>query len=231
MSPYVLTATALVLAGMVAWLWQRGETRGEPARLFIAWLSISAITALMAAAAYWVEDAKASLSLTAAARMYSMVIVFLLFLFARSFSSPADFTVFFLSVPLQFGMAVVIFNWQQMFSQRGGVWVLDVGNPFAVAAVAVNLLYASLALVYVTVLYLTLRREGRERERSQTLIMLVAIVVLLAANLLRGSIGGASGYAVAIGDLGNLAGALLLLWAFRGPWQLRPQRGSEVKGR
>ena len=222
MSPYILLATALVIMGIIAWLWQYGETRGEPARLLLAWLALSAVTAIIAAAGMWIEDPTVSLSFTAAARTYSMIIVFLLFIFARSFSSPADFTLLFWSVPLQFGMAVVILNWQHMFRLSGDMWILDMGNPFAITTVAVSWFYSILALAYAAILYLTLRREGREKEKERTMIMIAAIAVLLVASGIRGSISGAVGYAITIGYLGHLAGVLLLVWAFRGPIKLRP---------
>jgi glucan phosphoethanolaminetransferase (alkaline phosphatase superfamily) len=222
LSAYVLSATALVLTGIMAWLWESGETRSEPARLLLAWLCLSAITALIAAAGIWIKDPTISLSFTAAARLCSMIIVFLLFMFARSFSSPADFTLIFWSIPLQFGMAAIILNWGNMFKLSGDMWVMDMGSSFALATVFVNWFYAVLALTYAAVLYITLRREGRDKEKKRTMIMIAAFLVLLVASGVRGSLSGAVGFAITLGYLGHLAGVLLLVWAFHGPILLKP---------
>jgi hypothetical protein len=222
LSPYVLLATALVLLGIIAWLWESGETRGEPARLLLAWLAMSAVTALITAAEMWIEDASVSLSFTAAARMYAMIIVFMLFLFTRSFSVAADFTILYWSIPLQIGMAVIIMNWQRIFEMSGGDWILDMKSSAAMVTVAVSWFYGTLALVYAVILYLTLRREGREKESRRSLIMLAALAVLFVASAIRGFISGAAGYAISAAYLGHLAGVLLLIWAFRGPIVSRP---------
>lgn len=120
MGPYIMLATALVLLGMAAWLWELGEARGEPARLLLVWIAFSAVTALIAAAGMWIEDASMGQSFTAASRTYYMIAAFILFLFARSFSVGIDFTVLYWSVPLQLGLAGIIINWQSMFELRGG---------------------------------------------------------------------------------------------------------------
>jgi hypothetical protein len=222
LSSYILLATALVLLGVVAWLWEAGERRGEPARLLLAWLVLGAVAAIIAAAGLWIEDASISLSFTAAARMFVMILAFLLFLFARSFSIAADYTILFWSVPLQLGMALIIVNWQHIFEQSGGQWIMDIGNPASIVIAAVNWFYGILALAYAIILYLTLRREGREMEKTRTLIMIAAIVVLFVATAIRGTLSGAVGYALDISYLGHLAGVLLLVWAFRGPFVFKP---------
>jgi hypothetical protein len=224
LSAYILLATALVLMGVIAWLWEAGETRGEPARLLLVWLVLSAVTAIITAAGIWIEDMSVSLSFTAAARMYLMVLAFLLFLFARSFSVAADYTLLFWSVPLQLGMALIIMNWQHMFEESGGHWILEIGNPASVAVAAVSWLYGILALAYAIILYLTLRREGREKEKGRTLMMIAAIAVLMAASAIRGTISGAVGYAINISYLGHLVGVMMLVWAFRGPFIYKPAR-------
>ncbi len=222
MSPYVLLATALILLGIVAWLRESGETRGDPARLFIALLAMGAVTAGIAAAGMWIRDATVSLSFTAAARMYTMILAFLLFLFTRSFSSPEDYTVFFWSVPLQLGMAAIILNWQHMFELSGDAWILDMGCPFAWMTIAVGWLYGILAMAYAVILYVTLSREGRKVEKKRTQIMIAALALMFVSSVIRGSMSGAAGYAINLAHLGHLLGALLLVWAFRGPKQLKP---------
>jgi len=222
LSPYILLATALILMGIVAWLWESGATQGDPARFFIALLSMGAVTAGITAAGLWIEDTTVSLSFAAAARMYSTVLTFLLFLFARSFSKPADFTLLYWSVPLQFGMAVVILNWQHMFRLSGSTWILNMDRPFAWMTVAVNWTYGILAMVYAVGLYMTLKREGKKVEKERTLIMITALIILFVATAIQGLLSGAVGYAINIAYLGHLLGALLLVWAFRGPVILKP---------
>lgn len=217
MAPYVLIATALVLLGIVAWLWEAGVTRGEPARILLVWLALGAVTAIISAAGIWIEDASVSLSFTAAARMYAMIVVFVLFLFTRSFSVPVGFGVFFWSVPLQMSMAVIIMNWEKIFKLSGSDWILDMGSPAAIITVVVTWLYGILALGYAAGLYLTLRREGREKEKGRTLVMMAAIAVMFLASGLRGFVSGAAGTAISAAYIGYLAGVLLLIWAFRGP--------------
>jgi hypothetical protein len=212
-----MVATALVLLGIVAWLWQYKETRGEPARFLLSWLVLVALSALAGAAGMWIGDASVSQSFAAAERLFLMGAVFLLFLFARSFSEAAGFALLYWSIPLQLGTAVIVWNWQSLFVLSGGSWVMDMGEPAALLTVAVNWFYGVMAFVYAAILYLTLRREGRGRESGRTLIMVSGIVVLFVASGLQGSISGAAGYAVSIAYLGQLAGVLLLVWAFRGP--------------
>lgn len=222
MSPYILLASALVLLSIVAWLWEAGETRGDPARLLMVWLAFSAVTAIIAAAGIWIEDASVSLSFTAVARILLMVVVFLLFLFTRSFSVQTDYTILFWSVPLQLGMAMIMVNWQHMFARSGGFWVMDTGDPAAIVVITVSWFYGVLALVYAVVLYLTLRREGREKEKGRTLLMIAALAVLFVSGSIRTTISGASSYIVSTVYLGYLAGVLMLVWAIRGPRLTRP---------
>jgi len=221
LGPYIMLATALVLLGMAAWLWELGEARGEPARLLLVWIAFSAVTALIAAAGMWIEDASMGQSFTAASRTYYMIAAFILFLFARSFSVGIDFTVLYWSVPLQLGLAGIIINWQSMFELRGGAWVLDLENPAAILIMAVTLLYDLLALIYAVILYLTLRREGRQKEKGRSGTMVAAVCLLFLASATGSVVGGESGYVAGAVFLFYIAGVLLLIWAFRGPFAFR----------
>lgn len=224
MGPYILLASALVLLGVAIWLWEAGQKHDDSARILLLWLALSAVTALIAAAAMWIGDRTISLSFSVVARIIFMVIAFLLFLFARSFSVAADYTILFWSVPLQLGIAVASVNWQHMFERSGGYWILDLESPAVMIVIAVSWFYGIMALTYAILLYMTLRREGRENEKSRTLIMIAAMVVLFAASVARSIIITAAGYAIGIAYLGYLAGLLMLLWAIRGPLVFRPMK-------
>jgi hypothetical protein len=151
-----------------------------------------------------------------------MVLAFLLFLFTRSFSVAADYTILFWSVPLMLGTAIILVNWQQIFELSGGHWILDLENSASMVLIVVSWFYGILALAYTFILYMTLRREGRQKEKSRTLMMIAAIIVLFVAEALRGTVSGVVGYAINIAYLGYLAGVLLLVWAFRGPFVFKP---------
>ncbi len=217
MAPYVLVATALVILGIAARLQAAGFTRGEPARILLVWLAFSAVTATVAAVGTWMGDASASLHLAAATRICALTAVATLFLFTRSFGIPVGFGAFFWSVPLQLGVAVIIVNFREMFKYSGGGRVLDMGSVAALITIVLTWLYGALALAYAIALYLTLRREGRQKEKRRTLAMIVALAVMLAASGLRGVVSGTAGSALSVAYLGHLAGMLLLTWAFRGP--------------
>ncbi|MEW6552811.1 MAG: hypothetical protein AB1384_00800 [Actinomycetota bacterium] len=217
MSPYLALATSLVLLGIAIWIWEAGHDYDEPARLLLVWLVFSAATAMFAAAGMWIGDATVSLSFTAVARILFLVVTFLLFLFARSFSARADYTVLFWSVPLQFGMAVIMVNWQSMFESNADIWVMRTWNPAAMCVMAVGWFYGILSLVYAVILYLTLRREGRDKEKSRTLMMIAAMAVLFVAGAARNVPSAATSYATSAVYLGYLLGLLMLLWALRGP--------------
>ncbi len=217
MGPYILLATALVLLGVFAWIWRSSEGRGEPMRLLLVWLCLSAVTATIAAAGILIGDTSVSRSFVAAAHVYFAVLAFLLFLFTRSFSVAADYRILFWSVPLQLGIAVIVMNWQYVFKASGSDWVLDMSKPAAIAVVAVNWVYGLLALAYAFALYLTLRREARQKEKERTLLILAAIVILSVATAIRVVSGEATGYVISISYLGHLTGVLLMVWAFRGP--------------
>lgn len=217
MAPYLLTAIALAIAGIVAWLWEWGNARGEPARILLAWMALSAATVAIAAAGMWMGDDPVGRYLAAAARMYSMIMAAMLFLFARSFGAPLGCGVFFWSVPLQLGMAATIIGGGEMFALSGGYWILDMGNGAAVITALVLWFYGLLALAYAGGLYLALRREGREKEKRRTLALIAAIAVVFAASALRGTASGAAGSAICAAYLAHLGGVLLLAWAFRAP--------------
>jgi hypothetical protein len=217
LGPYLALATALVLLGIAIWMWEAGHNYDEPARLLLVWLVFSAATALVAAAGMWIGDATVSLSFTAVARILFLVVTFLLFLFARSFSARADYTVLFWSVPLQFGIAVIMVNWQSMFERSTGIWVMRAWNTAATCAMAVGWFYGILSLIYAVILYLTLRREGRGTEKKRTLMMVAAMAVLFVAGAARNIPSAVTSYATSAVYLGYLLGLLMLLWALRGP--------------
>jgi hypothetical protein len=88
--------------------------------------------------------------------------------------------------------------------------------------VAVNWFYGLLALAYAVALYLTLRREARQKEEERTLLMIAAIAILSVATAIRVISGEATGYVIDLSYLGHLAGVLLLVWAFRGSSLFKP---------
>jgi hypothetical protein len=221
LSPYILLATALVLLGVAIWLWEAGFTVDEPARILLVWLVFSAVTSLIAAVGMWIGDKTVSLSFMTVARILFIVIAFFLFLFARSFSVRADYTVLFWSVPLQFGMAVLMVNWQHVFERSADSWIMRIESPAAICVIGVGWFYGILALAYTVILYLTLRREGREKEKNRTLLMIAAMTVLFASSVVRSVVSGVAGYAISAAYLGYLAGLLMLLWAIRGPLVFR----------
>lgn len=217
MAPYILVVSAAIMFALAVWLGRLGRTRGEPARYLVTWLALSVTASLIMAVSLWVADKTVSLSFAAAARSLVMIAAYIVFLFTRSFSKGSDYTLFFWSIPLQLGLAVNILNWERIYRLVGGAWVLDAADSMALTIACVGWLYSVLAVSYAALLYLTLRKEGKEEESRRTLAMTMALLLLLLAGSVRGMLGGVTGYGANMGYIGYLAGVLLLVWAFRLP--------------
>lgn len=227
MHPYLLIVAAAIFLGIAVWFKLYGKVKGEQAWLFFIWLVASAATALFSALSWWIGDITISRSFQAAALGFMVTGFFSIFLFARSFDHKLDFTVLFWSVPYQFYLAGIIMNHEIIHVREGGMWVLGRSMPVVWAGSIAMLFYMALAIVYIARLYLTLRRESRKKEVWRVRIILVALVILFAANILGDAFPTGSWVLrnIPLVAIGDLAGSLLLVFAFIG---VREDGGEEV---
>lgn len=218
MGPYLLLATAAVLAGIALWFRSRGRMKGETGIWFLVWLLTGALSAVFSAVSWWVEDRTISLSFYQANSAMLLGSVFFVFLFARSFGRNTDYTVFFWSLPMQLAAAAVLVNGGNMFRREGNLWILDHASPAAWIDAAALLFYSLLAIYYIAVLLRALREESRIWESQRLLIILAALLILFYANVLGGILGARSWWEARIPlvELANLAGALVLAWGVAG---------------
>lgn len=224
MSPYLLLLTSVILWGIALWFRLKSGIRGEPGAWFFAWLMIAGCSAVFAAAQWWIGDREISLSFFTASHILLVGCVFVLFLFARSFSRSLDYTVFFWSVPLQYAVAQLIVNKEVMFLPSGKTWIFDMGNPFSIVNLLVVLFYVALVFYHLVVVYLTLRKEGRKEESKVMRLIILALLILFLVNVVGDQVNAALGYSIGLTNLGNVVGAGLLVYAFG------PRGGGRKKG-
>lgn len=216
MNPILLLLVAAVLGGIAVWFRSNISGRGETDSLFMAWLITGSLAALCAAVSFWIPDTAISLSFFVAYRVLISFTVFVLFVFARSFSHRPDYTLLFWSLPLMFDVAQIIVNGGNMLREAGNSYVLDLGNPFTVAHVTIFAFYMVLSVYYLFVLYLELKRVGRERERRQVLFFFSALLIMLSMMVLETLIRSWLEVNILLGGIGVIAGAVLMVQALRG---------------
>lgn len=231
MSPILLLATAVVLAGIAVWFRIRSGIRGESGIWFLLWLAAAALSAIFSAVSWWVEDRAVSLSFSQAASVLALASSFFVFLFARSFSRKVDYKAYFWSLPLQVSAAAVLVNGEDMLYRRSRAWVADNSSPATWIAAAALLLYSLLAAYHIAALLMELRREGRRREARRMGVILAALLILLNAGVLGGVLGEQGWWEIPIplAELAGLAGALVLAWGVAGRWWGREELAREKR--
>jgi len=227
LSPFLLTATAVVFAGLALWFRLRGAWKGENGAYFILFLLSGAVCAALTAASWWVGDRTASLSIFMASRIFYGLSAFAAFLFARSFASSGDHRLFFWSVPFQLTVAVIVVNGDGLYLREGTQWVADRGHPAFFINAAVLLLYFILAVYHMSALLVVLRREKKEEEARRVMVLLAALVLLLCAGILGSLLGVRTvlGRRLPLSELIYLVGVLLLSLTFRG-WAAIRREGA-----
>lgn len=229
-SPILLLATAVVLAGIAVWFRIRSGIKGETGLWFLLWLLAAALSAISSAVSWWVEDRTVSLSFSQATSVLVLSSSFFVFLFARSFSRNVDYRAYFWSLPLQLSAAAVLANGEDMLCRRSKAWIPDNSSPATWIVAAALLLYSLLAIYHIAALLRELRREGHRRETQRMGIILAALLILFYANVLGGVLG-AQGWweaRVPLVELASLVGALVLAWGVAGRWWGREDLGREA---
>ena len=218
MNPILLIIIPAVLLGIAIWFRYYISSGGESASLFQAWLISGALAGACAAASFWIEDPSISRSFYMGYRILLSITVFILFVFARSFSRKADYTLFFWSVPLMFSMAQVIVNGDDMYKVMGNSYVPDFSNPFSVIALAIFLFYTLMALYYLVMLYMDLGKARKSRQMRQVLLFIAAFAIMLFFMILESQIRSWLDVDIPIGGIGIIVGAVIIVLALRRPF-------------
>ena len=218
MNPILLVIIAAVLLGIAIWFRYYVAKGGESAILFQGWLVSGALAAASAAASFWIKDPTISRSFYIGYRTLLSITIFILFVFARSFSRKADYTLLFWSVPLMFDIAQVIVNGDEMFRVMGNSYVPDFANPFSVIHVTISVFYTLMALYYLVMLYTDLRKAGKSRQMRQVLLLTAAFAIMLFLMLLESLIRSWLEVNIPIGGAGLIVGAIIMVQALRGPF-------------
>jgi len=228
-SPVLLLAAALVLAGIALWFRFRSGVRGETGLWFLLWLVAAALSVVFSAVSWWVEDRTVSHSFCQAATVLMTASSFFVFLFARSFGRGVDYKAYFWSLPLQLAAAAVLANGNAMFSRHSRAWVLERSSPASWIVAAVLVLYSLLAVYHIAGILRELHREGREREAQRMGIILAALLILFYANVMGGILGAREwwGARIPLVELTYLIGALVLAKGMAGKrWGGRESAGE-----
>jgi len=218
LNPILLVVIAVILLGIAVWFRYYASRGGESAVLFQMWLLSGSLAAASAASSFWINDPSISHSFYMGYRMLLSTSIFILFVFAHSFSRKSDYTLFFWSVPLMFDIAQVIVNGDEMFRVMGNSYVPDFANPFSVIHVTIALFYTVMALYYLGMLYIDLGKAGKSRQKRQVLLFIVAFATMLILMLLESQIRSWLDVNIPIGGIGIISGAMIIVLALRGPF-------------
>jgi hypothetical protein len=218
LNPILLIIVTAVLLGIAVWFRYYVSSGGESASLFQAWLITGALAAVCAAVSFWIKDPSISRSFYMGYRILLSITVFILFVFARSFSHKADYTLFFWSVPLMFDIAQVIVNGEEMYKVMGNSYVPDFANPFSIISMTVIFFYTLMALYYLVMLYIDLGKVGKSRQMRQVLLFIAAFAMMLFFMLLESQIRSWLDINIPIGGIGIIVGAVIIVLALRGPF-------------
>ncbi|MBN2028508.1 MAG: hypothetical protein JW854_17285 [Actinobacteria bacterium] len=227
MIPVYRVLIAVLFGGMAAWFLRYRYDRKEPSVWFFVWLVASALNYALSAAAYWVKDMTISQSLCAASFTVLSISLFLIFGFARSFTVDASHLLFYWSVPLMFSMALTIMYPEALFVRSGDIWVLKKLNAATGVYIAIGALYAMLAVYYIGVLYRTLRSHGQKKEMKNTLYILAGLLLLFITAAVGGWLKASTDPGIPVVEIGNLIGALMIVWGVTGPMTAFTARKAE----
>ncbi|MDY6795274.1 MAG: hypothetical protein SWK76_08350 [Actinomycetota bacterium] len=215
MNPILLPIVAAVLLGIALWFRYYVATGGESSRWFLYWLIAGSMSALCGAVSYWTVDPSISTSFFIAYRALLSITVFLLFLFARSFSLKTDYTILFCSLPLQFDIALLVVINSGLLKKQGNSYVMNFNNAFAVIHISIFAFYALLTIYYFVMVYLDLRKAGKTREMKQVMLFILALVLMIFFMMMEAQIRSWLKVDIPIGGIGIILGAFIIVMALR----------------
>ncbi len=146
MSPILRLFVAALFCAMAAWFKRYRFDRGEPARWFFVMLVVFAVSMALSAISWWIKDDTISKSFWIAYWVALSCSAFLVFGFARSFGSKADFMLLFWAIPLMFDIALIIVGNNYLMERSGSTWVPRTENIAYYVHWAINGAYAVLSL-------------------------------------------------------------------------------------
>ncbi len=217
MIPVLSILIAVLFGGIAAWFLRYRYDRSEPSIWFFSWLVTTAFSYVLGTVAYWVGDTTLSRNFWIASFAVFTASLFLIFGFARSFSVDASYMLLFWALPLMVGMALVIVNPEALFSRSGDLWILKEYSAPVVIFVAINALYALLALYYAGMLYRTLRSHDQKRELHNFRYILAGLLVFFISAAVGGWLKSSVNSEMPVLEIGNLIGALLIMRGVTGP--------------
>jgi len=225
--PVYRVLIAVLFGGMAAWFLRYRYDRKEPSIWFFLWLTASALNYALSAAAYWVGDMTISQSLWAASFTVLSISLFLIFGFARSFKVDASYTLFFWTIPLMFSMALTIMYPEAIFDRIGDIWVLKEFNAATLVYLIIDVFYALLALYYISMLYRTLKSHGQRKELHNTRYILAGLLIVFVTVAVGSWLKASTDPGLPVVEIGNLLGALMILWGVTGPTTALATRKAE----
>jgi hypothetical protein len=211
LSPYLRMFMAALFFAMALWFRRYRFDRGEPARWFFAMLVAFALSLALSAISWWIQDDTISKSFWIAYWVALSCSAFLVFGFARSFGSKADFKLLFWSIPLLFDIALIIVGNNYLVERNGSTWVPRIQNNVYYVHWAINGAYAVLSIYYCIMAYVALRTHDQKEEEIHFRYVLAGLLVIFVSQLAAGPIRAALNPGNPITEIGTLLGALLLL--------------------
>jgi hypothetical protein len=211
LSPFIRVFIAALFCAMAVWFKRYRFERGEPARWFFLMLIAFALSLALSAISWWIRDDTISKSFWIACWVALSCSAFLLFGFARSFGSKADFTLLFWSIPLLFDIALIIIGNNVLMERVGSTWVPRAERNVYYLHWAINGAYAVLSVYYCIMAYLALKSHDQREETAHFRYVLAGLLVIIISQLAAGPLRAALNPGNPISEIGTLLGTVLLL--------------------